>query len=106
MNGVVLRVHPVELGWYSYQVLVPSDTLILSRRSRLQPKARLNAFVTSSDVVELSAPTVDEVLPSVAHVAGTPKALTFTSRCAQMTVTALLSSLSTVMLTPHPAEAD
>ena len=34
-----------------------------------------------------------------------PRALTLTWLCAQLTVTEVLSSLSTVMLTPQPADA-
>ncbi len=34
-----------------------------------------------------------------------PRALILTWLCAQLTVTAVLSSLSTVMLTPQPADA-
>ena len=61
--------------------------------------------MSSSELDELSAPTFDDELPSVAQVAGMPRALTLTWLCAQLTVTGVGSSLSTVMLTPQPADA-
>ena len=86
-------------------MLEPFDTLILYWRLRPQPQPRENARVSSSELDELSAPTFDDELPSVAQVAGMPRALTLTWLCAQLTVTEVLSSLSTVMLTPQPADA-
>ena len=101
MNGLTLVVHPK----YSNHELEPFDTLILYWRLRPQPQPRENALVSSSELDELSAPTFDDELPSVAQVAGMPRALTLTWLCAQLTVTEVLSSLSTVMLTPQPADA-